>query len=623
MVRCGCNAASATTCDAIVLCVAQNLGPGLRYDTASGLIGVQISGNVDNATVIGTDGGIFTPGTGASPDPASGRRTVAGLGEQIICATTGGGGGMAPFSSPYGMEYAVANRMDMISLHTFALADGVAHSRVSTPGDDIADRTDNPSTIIWRNISSLALQSLYVDAGSRVSPTGNESGAPTALLSPDGGWWGFYANNWVPQTLAQSLWQLSARSVAQIAVYGGDPQTTVDINLTAAIDAVLQVGAQAWTIMGVPGYVTEPDDDGWIKGTINTNVASVTGAGLVALVDLFDEDNLPPEVTPWTPAEIVASGATWVRILSPRRSSNVITTARISELVAAGLQVITATTGRHVDTTEMFALGVRCIASDSAVYSRGVRGQTGDLNYRKEIAIPGLQTRGPMEGSLTLRTDDGLGIGDIGYARQAAVGRYFQPGFGWTAGIGNHFMSQLLGELCPIPVSSGYRIRIRFRIAPEQVTTITGNIPKMGVFFASPTDLPIEWATADGSHDYQNGYWFTVSVGSSNAGDIVLGKVNNGDFSVIDSSLSFPAIDYSAWFNFNIHVIDSDTISFGAGHDGVEVGTTITDADHRGPYLFYGWEDDYTLPASTSQQFGHGYAPYELFESGSPMIEFD
>lgn len=626
MARCGCNAASATTCDAIVLCVAQNLGPGLRYDGTSGLISVRISGDADNATIIGTDNGIFTPGTGASPDPASGRKTVAGLGEQIICGTGGGGGsGITPFSSPYGMEYAIANRLDMVSLHTFALADGVALNRISSPVVTLASATDNPSSILWRDVSTVMLPSLLVDAGSRVSPTGRSSGAPSALLSPDGGWWGFYANNWVPQTLAEALHQLAARAVAQVVVFGVEPQTRVDASLTAAISAVLQTGAQAWTITGAPAYVLDAAGTTFIRSTLADEVSSITGAGLVALVDVFEEpDAVADGVTPWTAAEIVATGATWVRIVSPDRRGGAITDARISEFVDAGLQVLVATTARHVDTTAMFGLGVRGIVSDSAVYSRGARGQAGDLDYRKQIVIPGLQTRGAMEGSLTRLTDSGYGVADAGYARQADVGRYFQPGWGWgSAGIGNHFMSQLLGELCPVSVTSGYRLRIRFRVAPEQTAaSITGTTPKLGVFFASPTDANIEWATADGPPADQNGYWFTVAVGNSNAGDIVLGKVNNGDFSVIDNSLSFPAIVYGQWIFFDIQVVDANTITLGCAHaSSGDLTVTINDSDHRGRYAFYGWEDDYTLPADTSQQFGHGYAPYQDFATTKPMFE--
>lgn len=616
MARCGCNAASATTCDAIVLCVAANLGPGLRYDSATGLISVRLSTDADQATVFGTDGGVYTPGTGASPDPASGRKTVAGLPAQIAGGTTGGGGGMAPFSSPYGMEYAVANRLDFVSLHTYALADNIALSRPpSSPDGNISGQTDNPSTIAWRDISSLQLPSLNVDAGTRESPTGISSGAPSAFLTPFGGWFGFYALQYAPQTLAESLWQLAARSVAQIIVFGADVEAEVERNLVAAIDAVIQTGAQAWTMLGVPAYI-EDSGGNFITSPLADWVAMVQGAGIIPMVDLFDE--FQPGVTPVPVASITATGADWVRIVSPQRAPGIISEARIAELVAPGLQVTVATTARHVDTTAMFDAGARGIINDSPVYARGARGAPGDLDYRKRIVIPGLQSRTVMEGDLTRRTDDGHGVADIGYARQADVGRYFQPMFGWEGGVGAHVMSQLLGELCPIEVPFGYRFRIRFRVTPEQTPVPAGTLPKLGVFFAAPTDAdPQHFNGEDDTH--VNGYWFTVRVGSTNQGDITLGKFNDGVFTTIDNSLSFPSITYGTWINFNI-VVNESTIDFGAGHGAIEVSTTIADDDHRGPYAFYGWEDAYNDPAANAG-FGHGYAPYSSFATGSPMIE--
>jgi hypothetical protein len=598
-----------------VLCVAANLGPGLRYDSVTGQIAVRISTDGDNATIIGSDGGIYTPGPDASPDPSTGRKTIAGLPEQAVAASSGGAGAMAPLSSPYALEYGVANGIDIITLNTFALADNIAIARVAAPGTSISSNTDNPSTIVWRNISSIQLPSLNVDAGTRVNPTGNLTGAPAAQLTPDGGWFGFYAHQYAPMTLEQSLWQLAARQVAQLAVYGNDIEANVERSLAAAIDAVITVGSGAWTLVGVPGYVNDGGGN-IVQSPLNTWVASVTGAGLTPIVDLFDE---PDAVDPYTVAEILASGTNWVRIHSPGSGVG-ITSGRIAALVGAGLQVNAVTSSRHVDVEAMYTAGVRAITADSPVYARGARGEPGDLNYRKRIVIPGLQARTTMEGALTQVTDDGIGREEAGYARLGEVGRYFPPMWEWVGGIGDHLMSQLLGEICPIEVSSGYILRLRFRVTAETPEFVVGSVPKLGVFFASDTDENIEYADGD-PQAHINGYWFNVRIGSTDTGDITLGKFNDGVFTTLNTSLSFASVDYDEWFNFTITVVDSTEIQFFANHDGVTTATVvINDADHRGAYAFYGWEDDYALPADNAG-FGHGYAPFSTFATTGPMIE--
>lgn len=623
--RCGCNAASATTCDAIVLCVAANLGPGLRYDAVTGDLAVRISGDAGNAARFGSDMGIYVPGGDTNPDPTSGRKTVAGLGARIVGATQGGAGSMLPFGAPQSVEYGVANQLDFISFHTFALQDGVAVNRWSAPSHALNTYTDNPSNIQANLISSLQLPFLNVDAGTRDSPTGRNSGAPSPILSPDGGWFGFYAPQFAPTTLAEALWQLAARSVALILPFGSLLEEEVARGLDAVVRAVVQTLAQDWTMVGIPAYISNPDGDDppVVKAPLADWVDSVTGAGLIPMVDLFDE-KVAAEApgARWTPAEILATGAAWVRVQSPIRSSG-LTQERIEELIDAGFDVIAQTSGRQWETTQMFDLGVRGIMSDSAVYSRGVRGEAGDLDYRRRRVIPGLTTRTTAEGAFTRLTDDGIstGSGETGYARQSATGRYFPARFDWEGGIGKRLHSQLLGELCPHEFTDNYDLRMRFRFDPQQTEHPYGSAPKLGVFFASPTDRNITHASGV-VEPHINGYWFYVIVGTQQQGEIKLGKFNDGVFSFLDQSLSLPSIALNSWIYFHIQV-RNPTLTLTVGHSTLPPGepepqVSIDDTDHRGAYTFYGWEDDYALPAD-NQGFAHGYDAYQAFATSQPM----
>lgn len=617
MVRCGCNAASATTCDAIVLCVAANLGPGLRYDGVNGVLAVRISGDSGNAASFGTDGGIYVPGADASPDPASGRKTIAGLPARAFGGSSTGGGSMTPFGSPDGIDYAVANRLDIINLSTFTLTDGVAVARWEGPNSPLSNRTDNPSGIANKYISSVTLPSLLVDAGARNTPTGRSSGAPASLLSPDGGWFGFYARNYTPITLVDALHKIAARAVAYLAIYAGVTETELEGYIAGAMNAVIQAGGQDWTLVGVPGYMDDGTGD-LIVSPFGTWVGDVAGAGLTPAVDLFDDASGGNVVTP---AAVVATGVEWVRMAADPDGVSGSTYARIQEFVDAGLNVyVQVRSSRQFEVAQAYSIGCRAVSSDNPAYSRGARGEARDLDYRKTTVIPGLITRTMVEGGLTHQTNTGSGVSDIGWARQSTDGRNFSAQFGWQGGLGAHLHSQLLGEICPYEVTNDFQLAFKCRVDPTQAAAPGGAAPKLGLFFNAPTDRDITYYEPSPAPTYINGYWATIRVGTNNPGLVVLGKFNDGNFSVLDdSSIDFPSITIGNWIYFWVRCTPT-TIELSVGHTGPIQTLTVTDSDHRGPYAFYGWEDDY-LPPADNAGFAHGYSAHEQFATTDPMYE--
>ena len=112
-----------------------------------------------------------------------------------------------------------------------------------------------------------------------------------------------------------------------------------------------------------------------------------------------------------------------------------------------------------------------------------------------------------------------------------------------------------------------------------------------------------------------------MRVGDTATGNVVMGKYNNGNFTSLDNSMNFTMISVDDWVQFLITVTPT-TVSLGVSIDGGPPDQTVTlnDADHRGPYAFYGWEDDHTLPADNAG-FIHGYSAYETFATTSPMYE--
>jgi len=601
--------------------VAANLGDGLRYDSVTGTLAVRLSNEAGNAARFGSDRGIYVPGGDTNPDPASGRKTIAGLPARAFCANQGGGGSMMPFGDPNGIEYAVSNRMDMVSFHTFALADGIAINRTTNPESDLSAFTDNPSSIDFQEISSVVLPSLSYDVGTRVNPTGRNSGAPASLLSPDGGWFGFYAQPFAPMTLAEALHRLAARAVAYLAVYSGFDEVETPRNVSAAINAVLQVGSQDWTILGFSPYVDDGTGNIVISPLWTQWAADVIAAGITPAADLFEdlEDGVAI-----TPQAVIDAGIQWVRFkaFEPEGGTSM---ARIQQFIDAGLQVIVQATSRQFDTQRLYAAGARVVMADSPVYARGGRGEAGDLDYRKTVLIPGLQTRTCMEGSLTRRTNNGFDADrDVGWCRQSAPGRYFSARFGWEGGIGAHLMSQLLGELCPHETPPSWRLRVRFRIDPTQATHPSGNVPKQGLFVCAPTDQDITNFEEEGQPNLKpstNGYLCFVRVGSSDQGRVELRKITDGVDEPLATDEAFPSIAIGAWIYMSF-TATATGINLAVGHQtqADDIIYQVNDTTHRGPYAHYIWEDDYRLPAE-NDGFAHGYAPYERYSTDRPMWE--
>ena len=134
----------------------------------------------------------------------------------------------------------------------------------------------------------------------------------------------------------------------------GLTEAQIESDIIDTVEAVVAAGAQDWVIIMVPSQF---DDNS--RTPIDDWVALVTAAGITAGVDANGEFTMP---SPFTPAEIVASGATWVSVVSQSRPDGV-TDARISALVAGPLEVSVTTTARQYWTTHAFGLGARAVRS--------------------------------------------------------------------------------------------------------------------------------------------------------------------------------------------------------------------------------------------------------------------
>lgn len=573
MARCGCNNAASTSCDAIMTCIADNLGRGLEYNEETGQLDLRLSTDPDNVAAIGTDDGFFSPAV-TGPAEMEWLRTVATLPAEAISAVNGSEL-VGPATAPQMIEYSVANGIDIYSCGVYGIADGTVFEQIGAMTTSVTTYTDNPGDMAQRYMSSLTVQNLHYDAGSRVNPTSRNSDAPVSLLTPDGGWGGFYAPVYDLRNLDETLRIVRGRMVVEVSVQRLTlTEEEIEAHLVATVDTVVRAGAQDWVIIQIPALL---DDDS--RAPINDWVPIVTDAGITAGVNLNSEWQMP---APFTAAEIVASGATWVSI-NTQPIVNGATDARVTELVAAGLQVVGITNARQYWTTHLFGLGVRAVRSSDAVYARGVRGVAGDLNYRQPL-IPGLSTRTTAVGALTPVTDVETAMWHPGFARTDLPGRWFPLEYGWVGADTAIRPAQLLGTISPIPNATNYRLRIRLR----RVSDADTDNRSAGLFFASLDDRGVSSLLSSPINPDANGYLAFLHSRSTGT-RMQLQSVTSGVSATLGSVTTGPAVYVAdTWITMTVTVTPT-TVTIAASTTPEVIA--VANAAFRGAYVYYVWSD--------------------------------
>lgn len=572
-------------------CIVANLGPGLDYNEATGQLEVDLSTDAGNAARIGTDGGLWAPAA-TGPGPIVWPKTVASLPAQAIGAT-GGSNLVGPSTSPRLIEYAIAQDLDIYTIGCYQLADGTVFEGVGEAASSITGYTDNPASIDYQYLSSGTVQALSYDAGTRVSPTSRASGAPAEFLTPDGGWGGFYAHPYKPRTVSELLRIVRGRIVVALHPQREDlTEAQIEAELRATAATVVAAGAQDWTMIYVPGALADGT-----QAPLADWVPIVTGAGITAGVSLMDEDQMP---SPWAPAALVATGATWVAVRSRANPDRGVSDARISELVAAGLQVEVYTDARQYWTQHAFGLGARSVRSPDGVYARGGRGQAGDLDYRQTI-IPGLATRGSVTGGVTPKVITGSAVFNTGFARTDATGRWFPPQYGWEGSTGRYANHQLLGTVCPMPDTANFELRLRMRHGPS---SLLDSSRWAGIFWGAADDRDISQLRGGAVNTARSGYNCVVFEPVGQSPRMGIYRHDAGVSTALNTHTGGPGWAIEEWIELVVTVTGTQ-ISFNASGAGTGAGISAVDGTYRGPYACYAWSDQGV--AGGRNPFYHGY----------------
>lgn len=583
MARCGCQGAASNTCEAIVLCVAGALGPGLMYNAQTGKIQVRRSRDGGNCLRFGSDEGLYVACDGGGPNPGGGH-TIDDLPEQVIAGSSGGAGLIQAYASPAAIEYAVANRIDFIDCFSFTLADEVAAWGPFGATTPIEYYTDNPSGSEARVIGSDMWTQLNSDCGvPGGNPTGRNSGAREEDLTPDGGWYGWYQAPYQLMTTADALRRIAARACVILQHSAEGP-----VDIQANVNAILGIQAQAWAMPSM-GTTALSSVQTYVDFGIEHVCINVSGHTTI------------------TPAQIVDSGATWIKILDTQPMD------RIQTFIDAGLNVLVGYNARQTTGRQMLEAGARGLISHDPVYQRGALGDEW-LQYRSSVMTFG--SRLTEVGGLTRVTDTRRILDARGYAEQDEYGRFFQPEFGWDGNTPVSTQTQLLGKFCPIPSPEAYRLTMAVQV--DQGDLPSGATPKLGWLFASDNDLDPSYNTADAPPTTRHGYAAFIRVGASQNGELNLGVYGtDGQFTNLAQGTSGGPVTANQWVELELEVT-TPTITF-RRLDGTGGEITVDNTDWRGPYAFHMWED----VLGDGEAFAHGYRDNRFTDLGGGGVVWD
>lgn len=485
---------------------------------------------------------------GVEPIPGACVATIDTLGDFVIGGNAGGAYLLHPQGSPQALDYVLAHSIDMVVGNTWSTQDEVAVWQVYGPDVPLDVYTTSPTTATGGGGTSSDWIAYTVDAGTTASPTGRNAYAPESVLSPDGGWYGWYAPQYNPLTLDGMLRRMQQRIVSFIQVTNTPDGAIAQRHVMAAIRAINAACTHASTILAV-NY----DMAGFIETIAN---AQITPA---IFVDAGETDV--------TAAMVAATGVEWVR-LSASWSE-----AQIQPFIDAGLQVLLLTGARHWSTLRAQTLGARGVIASDPVYARGALGEVYQYYRRPQISYVRRQT---ALGHLTTQTDV-LGVVDArGFTKSTEYGLFVRV----TEERPRN--SILIGEACPLPDPANGSYTWEAQVDASGGGSLpVGESPKIGVTICSPTDADTAPENGNGA-----GYAVFVRVGTESTGQLEIGKITPGAaYQVLATSATSSAVPVNDWMTFRLEV--SPTAITFTRTDGTAYSVTTTDTEYRGPYVHW------------------------------------
>lgn len=579
-------------------------GPGLVWDEATQCAQVKLSNDAGQATRFGTDQGVFTPG-GDGPRPDVCGQTIADLpAAPNVVGAKSLAGLHNPYSSPYGVDYCLANKVDII------------HFQVATNAEDVGvvsdywdDKITDGRTSIYvsqdiRQLTTSTVQSVYNYAGNTDDPVSHQpdpdiADHTSAEFRGDrrGGWYGWLTQRYHQPLAEDFLRKIEAKSIALLACTPepGDSFGTEATHIRGAIRAVAQQCAQQWAMIGVSQIANATT-------VINAGMTPVLGDTWPQPLATWGETDLPFPV-----ADVTGAGIQWMA-LSDHYANSV-----FQAYQAAGINVLMIGNSRQSQKTRVADLGIRGVLVMDPVYYRAF-----DLaGYGYRSASDPWEHRRMSTGQLTFRTDQQDVISEGGFVRgrteRPEQGLILPAGFGDDLGRPNVLVWES-------PLSNAEDYTITWDMKWNTLATDSTARAKMGLLFGAATDEdPYDWPVdaTKNPRGYPEGQKTLYRATQRQNGEIGLFKwpSQTGNITTLATTTS-PAIAADVWNTYTLRVTPTQ-ITFTRTLDGGQQFSCVTaDTQYRGPYFFI--EKEETINGQPANRFEGKFRNLIYAEGGTP-----
>ncbi|MFB7845532.1 hypothetical protein ACFC34_00650 [Streptomyces sp. NPDC056053] len=562
-------------------------GAGLTYDKGTDKLQVCLSRDTGNNLRFGADGCLYAPG-GETPVPDVCARPIESLpAAPNVVGAAELAGLMGPYSSPYQVDYCLAEGYDIVHFHACTTSDGVGV--VTDYWDHIisAGRSSLYMTQDARQMTAATIQSTLNYAGDTDDPRTFQWGDDDVDLAKRkdrrGGWYGWLAQRYYQPLAGDFLRKIDAKSVALLDC-STDPDRAAYPESDAIIgpmQAVLDHCAQSWSMIGVREL---------------TNATTVENQGITAIMMPLKPTTWGDATLPYPVADLTAAGVEWIALYS-RHADSVFTAYK-----DAGLQVLMRGTSRQSEYTRVAALGIRGALQFDPSY------------YRGPGTVPGLGGRGyrmefdPWEhrrmgtGQLSFHTDQQLVLASGGHVRgrteDAEQGLVLPSGFG----DGRDRAAVLCGWECPMANPTAYTITFDLKWDTLSASTTAA---RMGLLFGAVTDADLySWPQGDPVANPAAVPAVTPNcyrVYQRQNGEIGIGRfAADGSYTLLATRTS-PAVSAGVWNTYEL-VVTADQLTFTrVRSDGTRHTVTAADTTWRGPYFWV--EKTESTTGSTANSF--------------------
>ncbi|MEV6400572.1 hypothetical protein AB0M39_38325 [Streptomyces sp. NPDC051907] len=572
-----------TGCAGIAACVAANLGPGLTYDEATGTIQAFVSRDADNALGFGGDNGLFaTAGEGGGGGTTCGLKISNLPPAPEVTGAWAMAGLLNPFNSPYGLEYCIANKIDITHMMCAATGDGAMWVAEYNTGLMSVNRSK-----IYESKHAKYLDSATVKAMIN-NPSDVNNPFPAVAASPSrvwqSGWYGWLAPEYQQMLVTDALRIADGKTVCLLDCSdAGEVHNTESVNVQAALRAVRQYCAEDWAFIGVNDLA---------------NATTVLNGNVEPMLMINHQGTWNDADLPFTTLQLTAAGVSWVAL------SHYYADSVFNAYKNAGIHVLMWGASRHVHRTRMETLGIRGFLGHDPVYTRG---PSAEFDYRT-LDDPWSRRRMGV-GQLTHSTDQGNVTGNLprGFcnvsptsgAPVAPDGLYIPSRWGEGGGA----PSILCGWHCPLKQPNTYTVQLEMLFDQLPV----GATGKIGLLFGMPDDrTTFAWNGSDGNPagmatPQRQGY----RVWQRNTGAIGIGVWDaTGAFTQL-TEVTTPAIAADVWNTYLLTVTPTTITWRRTLGSGTNYTATVTNSLWRGPY--FAIEKEELHPENTQYGFYAGY----------------